>query len=201
MTREETLAIMAVLKAAFPNYYKDMKRTDAEGIVNLWASMFADEPVELVKAAVHTYIVTPGNHFPPHVADIKAAIHRITQPRELSEIEAWALVERAIRGASMSPQSMMYRNGETDGKTSAERKFEALPPLLRRIVGNPGQLAAWAAMDEETVGTVISSNFQRSYRAIAAKEREYQALPNEVRSMMDRIGGAMSMPALEGESL
>ena len=28
MTREETLAIMSVLKAAYPNFYKDMKRSE-----------------------------------------------------------------------------------------------------------------------------------------------------------------------------
>jgi len=201
MTREETLAIMAVLKAAYPNYYRDMKRTDAEGVVNLWATMFADEPAELVTMAVKAHIAGDSKGFPPHIGAIKEAIVRIQQPKELTELEAWAIVQRAISGASMSPQSMMYRNGETDGKTSAERKFDALPPILKRMVGNPGQLAAWAAMDEETVGTVIASNFQRSYRAVAAKEREYMALPGDVRRMMDRIGGGMSMPALEGETV
>lgn len=197
MTREETLAIMAVLKAAYPNYYKDMKRADAEGVVNLWATMFADEPAELVTAAVKAHIASDSKGFPPHIGAIKDAIIRISQPKELSEIEAWALVQRAISGASMSPCTMMYRNGETDGKTSAQRNFEKLPPLLQRIVGNPGQLAAWAAMNEEVVGTVISSNFQRSYRAIAAKEREYMALPGDVRGMMERLAGSMTMPALE----
>lgn len=197
MTRDETIAIMAVLKAAYPNYYKDMKRADAEGVVNLWATMFADEPAELVTMAVKAHIASDSKGFPPHIGAIKDAIIRIQQPKELTELEAWALVQRAISGASMSPCSMKYHNGETDGKTSAERNFEKLPPLLQRIVGNPGQLAAWAAMNEETVGTVIASNFQRSYRAIAAKEREYMALPGDVRTMMERLTGAMSMPALE----
>lgn len=201
MTREETLAIMALLKAAYPNYYKDMKRADAEGVVNLWATMFADEPADLVAMAVKAHIASDVKGFAPHVGAIKEAIIRIQQPKEMTEMEAWALVERAISGASMSPQSMMYRNGVTDGKTSAERNFDKLPPLLKRIVGNPGQLAAWGAMNEETVGTVIASNFQRSYRAIAAKEREHMALPSDVCRVMEQIGGAMSMPALEGETL
>ena len=29
MTREDTLKIMSVLKAAYPNYYKDMKKGEA----------------------------------------------------------------------------------------------------------------------------------------------------------------------------
>ena len=39
MTVDETLKIMAVLKASYPNFYRDMKRRDAEGIVNLWTKM------------------------------------------------------------------------------------------------------------------------------------------------------------------
>ena len=37
MNRTETLAVMSILKAAYPSYYRDMKRKDAEVVVNLWA--------------------------------------------------------------------------------------------------------------------------------------------------------------------
>lgn len=43
-------------------------------------------------------------------------------------------------------------------------------------------------MDTETVHSVVSSNFQRSYRAISAREREINALPAEVRALVQRIG-------------
>ena len=56
MTREETLAIMSVLKAAYPNFYKDMQRQEAEGIVALWAEMFRDEPSQVVAIAVNILI-------------------------------------------------------------------------------------------------------------------------------------------------
>ena len=44
MTRDETLKIMAVLKATYPNFYKDMTRRDAEGVVALLSLIHISEP-------------------------------------------------------------------------------------------------------------------------------------------------------------
>jgi len=48
-------------------------------------------------------------------------------------------------------------------------------------VGSPNQLRAWALMDEETVQSVVASNFQRSYKAIAAKQKEQAALERKLK--------------------
>ena len=50
--------------------------------------------------------------------------------------------------------------------------FEAMPPLVKRIVGSASQLGSWALMDLNTVNSVVSSNFQRSYKALAASQKE-----------------------------
>ena len=44
--------MMSVLKAAYPSYYRDMKRTEAFAVVGLWQSAFRDEPAEWVAQAV-----------------------------------------------------------------------------------------------------------------------------------------------------
>ena len=69
-----------------------------------------------------------------------------------------------------------------------------LPPILQRVVGGPEQLAAWEQVANEDIDTVIQSNFMRSYRARAQQEREFQALPQDVRDM---IGQAVGRTALE----
>ena len=180
MTREETLAIMSVLKAAYPNFYKDMKRSDADGIVNLWAAMFADEPADLVAVAVKGYIATDAKGFPPHIGAIKTAIVKLREPDELTEFEAWGLVERAIR----------------NGIYGAVEEFQKLPEIVQRLVGSPNQLKEWAMMDAEAVSSVIASNFQRSYKVRAKNEREQLALPADVRNAVAQIAAGMTMPAL-----
>ncbi len=180
MTREETLAIMSVLKAAYPSFYKDMKRDEAEGIVELWASMFADEPAIVVANAVKAHIATDKKGFPPHIGAIKEAITKVTQPQEMTELEAWGLVQRAV----------------SNGIYGSQKEFDRLPPVIQRLVGSPNQLKEWALMDADTVASVVASNFQRSYKARAANERELLALPSDVRQAMGQLAVGITAGAL-----
>lgn len=180
MTYDETLTIMSVLKAAYPNYYKDMRRSDADAIVSLWVEMFKDDPVEIVAVAVKAHIATDKKGFPPHIGAIKEAIVKLKTSDEMTELEAWGCVMKAICNSNYN----------------AAQEFEALPPVVRRLVGSPNQLREWAMMDSDTVNSVVASNFQRSYRARAANEREVLALPQDVRQTMEMIAAGMQMPGL-----
>lgn len=182
MTREEVLAIMGVLKAAYPAYYRDMKRSDAESVVALWEEMFRDDPAQVVALAVKAHIANDRKGFPPHIGAIKDAIVKITTPEEITEAEAWSMVARAIR----------------NGTYGAQKEFDALPSVIQRLVGSPAQLKEWAAMDADVVSSVVASNFQRSYKARVASERELLSLPGDVRAAMQSIADGMKMPELEG---
>ena len=74
MTRDETLKIMAVLKATYPNFYKDMTRRDAEGVVALWTDMFAEDSYNTVAAAVKAFIASDSKGFPPVVGQVKQRV-------------------------------------------------------------------------------------------------------------------------------
>lgn len=180
MTREDTLDLLSVLKAAYPNFYRDMTRKDADHVVALWFEMFMDEPTELVALAVKRHIATDTKGFPPTIGVIKDAIVKIKNPDEMTELEAWGLVQKALRNSYYG----------------AQEEFEKLPPVVQRLVGSPNQLREWAQMDTATVSSVVASNFQRSYKARAASEREYLALPSDVRDVMEKIADRMKMPEL-----
>lgn len=180
MTREDTLDLLSVLKAAYPNFYRDMTRKDADHVISLWTEMFKDEPAELVALAVKAHIATDKKGFPPHIGAIKDAIVKIQQPDEMTELEAWGLVQKALR----------------NGYYGAQEEFDKLPPVVQRLVGSPNQLREWSLMDTETISSVVASNFQRSYKARAAHEREFLALPSEVKQTMTQIAAGMKMPEL-----
>jgi hypothetical protein len=97
----------------------------------------------------------------------------------------------------MEEWSRVWRNGELDPRPSAVRNFEALPEVLRRIVGDPKQLADWERLGNDEIDTVLQSNFMRSFRARAAHEREYMALPNDVKQAMEALSSGMKPLALE----
>lgn len=184
MTRDDTLDLLSILKAAYPNFYRDMTRKDADQVISLWFEMFKDEPAELVALAVKAHIATDKKGFPPHIGAIKDAIVKIQQPDEMTEIEAWNIVRNAIRSYSWD----------------AKEQFDKLPPVLQRLVGSPNQLMEWGKMEADEVATVVASNFQRSYKARAAKEREFLALPSAVQQTMTQIAAGMKMPELPSES-
>lgn len=178
LNKAETAQILTILRVAYPNFYKGISQQDALDTVNLWADMFADEDAALVAAAVKTLIAGDEKGFPPTIGTVKARIRQITMPEKMTDGEAWALVSKAIR------------NSGYDSKA----EFERLPASIQRIVGSPSQLRDWSQMDSDTVHSVVSSNFQRAYRARQeADEREF-ALPNDVIKLME----AYKAPALEG---
>lgn len=180
MNLVETAKLMAVLETAYPMFYAKKTQQEREDAIRLWAEMFADEPGEVVAMAVKALIKSRVSTFPPGIGEITEKIQQITQPEQMTEMEAWSLVLKAIGNSN-------YNSGE---------EFKKLPPVLQRIVGAPSQLREWAAMDSETLNSVVASNFQRSYKVRAKNERDYLALPSSVKTFMAGITEGMRMPAL-----
>ncbi len=178
MTRQEALTIMITLKTAYPTFYKNYSKDEINAAVDLWATMFADDPAYIVTEAVKSLMCTLK--YPPTIADVKEKIAMIKQPPIMTEMEAWDMVKSAIS---------YYHAAE---------KFERLPPILKRIVGGPNQLREWALMDVETVNSVIQSNFMRSYKAKVAQEKEYAMLPESTRQLIQSIAAKMDMKAITG---
>ena len=172
MTREDTIKILSVLRGAYPAFYRDITKQEAESTIALWESMFEEEPYELVGAAVKAFISGDGKGFPPAIGQIKEKIRQITQPEEMTEQEAWALVSKALRNSTYG----------------SKEEFAKLPPEIQAVVHDPGQLRQWAIGPADDVETVIASNFMRSFRTKQKASKEYMALPTSVKRMMIEAG-------------
>ena len=172
MDRLETADILAILKAAYPQFYNGLSPKEANKIVDLWAEMFKDEPVMVVAVAVKAMIASRTNTFPPNIGEVKEQITKMQTPQEMTAAEAWALVYRAIVNCSYD---------------DAKGQYDRLPPTIRRLVGSPQQLRDWGMMNAETVQSVVASNFQRSYTVRVKSEREYMALPSDIKQMISGI--------------
>ena len=182
MNLVETAKLMAILETAYPMFYAKKTQQEREDAIRLWAEMFADEPGEVVAVAVKALIKSRVSTFPPGIGEITEKIQQITQPEQMTELEAWGLVAKAVSNSA-------YNSGE---------EFKKLPQVLQRLVGSPSQLREWAVMDSETFNSVIASNFQRSYKVRAKSERDYLALPSSVKAFMASIAEGMKMPELPG---
>lgn len=177
MTIQETAQIMDILTIAYPQFYSGRNAPDPEKALELWAGMFSGDDVIIVAAAVKALIASELGNFPPSIGAVKARIRQITTPQEMTEGEAWALVLRAV----------------SRGIYNAKDEFERLPKLIQGVVGSHNQLREWAMMDADTVQSVVASNFQRSYRARAAANKDYAALPPDVRALVDGMAGKLAL--------
>lgn len=184
MNKLETTRIMAVLQAAYPQFYTKKTMDELNAIANLWTEMFSDEPYELVAMATKALIKTRTSTFPPGIGEINEKIMQITTPEDMSAMEAWACVAKAIR----------------NGLYGAEKEFNSLDSIIQKIVGSPQQLREWAMMDSDTVNSVIASNFRQSYNARVKNEREYIALPSAVKAFMAHLSDGMDMKKITGGS-
>ena len=181
MNVNETLKVLSVLKANYPNFYKNLSRMDAEAQVNLWSEMLEDTPYELVGAAVKSYIATDVDGYPPNIGKIKEQIRNLTQEDNgMSEQEAINLVMKACSNS-------IY---------NSDKEFEKLPPILQRLVGSPNMLREWAMMDTDTVNSVVASNLMRSFKAIKETDRVQQALPGGLKNAVGELAGKLSMDRL-----
>ena len=180
MTKKEMAEIIALMQTNYPDDFRGMSDKVMNGKINLWFMQFRDDDYKEVLAAVMAHIATDTNRFMPPVGVIKAKLTEIRMGDELTELEAWGLVQKALR----------------NGYYGAQEEFDKLPPVVQRLVGSPNHLREWAQMDSEVVSSVVASNFQRSYKVRAKKEQEFLALPSAVRETMGKIAAGMKMPEL-----
>lgn len=117
MTKKETIGLFGILIAAYPNFDKFKDDSQVEGMVNMWATLFADDDSAIVGLAVKKHIMT--SKWPPSVAEIREIMADITHPDLIPPDQAWTAVS-----------DLIYAVGEHN-HGEAQR---SLPPLIAQTV-------------------------------------------------------------------
>ena len=152
---------------SYPNY----KPNNISETVDVWQMMLSDYDYNLVAMALKAYILSDTSGFAPSIGQLVANIQTITKPQELSEMEAWSLVRKAIG----------------NGNYGSVEEFEKLPPTIQKAVGSADMIKRWAMSDSNEVSTVIQSNFLRSYRTAVKRDEEYAKMPEDVKKLISSI--------------
>lgn len=164
MTREETVKIIRIMVDSYPNY----KPNNISETVDVWCMMLDEYTYEQVAMGLKSYILSDKSGFAPAIGQIVDKIKTVSEPEQLSELEAWGLVDKAIRNSGYH----------------AEEEFAKLPPIVQKAVGSPNQLRNWGMTDIDSIETVAQSNFMRTYRAVAKREDEISRMPLQIRQMI-----------------
>lgn len=163
MTIENIGEMLDLLETAYGKS-KLYAETTKERMLLLWETMFKDDDPLEIAVSVKDCIATL--QFPPKIADIKSRISQNRMAGQMTELEAWTLVYKAIM--------------DIDSINSARKAFEKLPKIAQDLVGMPEQMLDWKEADGKTLTTVIASNFMRSYKIKAEREASYHALPADM---------------------
>lgn len=173
MTREETINILMSIQAAYPNF----KVPDKTIAVNTWYSLLEEYTYEQVSNAIKKYIQTNKSGFAPSIGQVIEQICNIYSKDSLNEMEAWGLVQKAVRNSTYH----------------ADEEFQKLPEIVQRSVVNPGQLHEWAMMEniDGRAWNVMQSNFIRTYRETLEQSKEYKKISSDLLKLITETKGKM----------
>lgn len=168
MKKSEVANCLIYLDAAYPNAYRRFDRERMEILIAVWFNTFSEYPAELVMAGIQGYISSDTSGFPPSPGQVMKVIQNITRQRDMTGMEAWSLVKKAVNSA----------------RDKYEEVFNDLPPLIQKVIGGHHQLLTWGNVREEEFETVIQSNFMRAYEAEKQRQSQIEMIPERIRKMM-----------------
>lgn len=130
MNKKEALQILAIMQAAYPNFYKGTKE-EAMGTVAVWCMQFHDVPAEIVLMAVHKLIGT--NKFPPTVSEVKSKLVSIGYEAD-NILHMNRLYDTKLTPAEVKKLEWI------SAQTNKYQMSNGSEPTLAQMLGQPSQL-------------------------------------------------------------
>ena len=130
MTKTETAQILAILKAAYPNSYKNLTTEDVKATVNVWAAQFANIPASVVMIAVNKLIST--NVFPPTITEVKERMRSLYW-------EAWEMIDLHKRGFNELDARTLKATEEILKAVEPMRTTQRVEPSLEELLNGYSQ--------------------------------------------------------------
>lgn len=130
MTKAETAKVLAILKAAYPNTFKNLSAEDASATVNVWAAQFANMPVSVVVIAVNKLIST--NVFPPTITEVKERIRSLYW-------EAWEMLDQNKKGLRKLDARTLEATQTILKAVEPMRTKQRIEPSLGELLGGYAQ--------------------------------------------------------------
>lgn len=167
MNREDAIKVLSILKASYPNFYKDMSKQDGLNTIALYQEMFEDCDTGLVVLAIKELI--NSFRYPPTIADIKNKMYELcNKNNDKSPTELWDKLLKAIR----------------NGYYGYLEEYEQLPSEVKEFLKDPNQLRELASMDSNTIHSVVKGQFLKQIEIIKQRTKDSSMMLPETKRMI-----------------
>lgn len=183
MQRQDIVKILSILKTAYPRFYANMSREDANETIDLWLEMFQDTSYQILAMAVKNLI--NSFQYPPTIADVKNEVYKLCVQEEKTDVELWNELRSAIRNG-------IYNSAEI---------FPTLSEELQIYLKNPAQLKELAMSSIDEIDTVQKGMFLKQMPIIKQREKEKAMMLPERREFIEKLAEKMSAKSLMGEPI
>lgn len=178
MSRDNIIAILGILKTAYPRFYANLKKSEAENTIALWQEMFNDTDIRVLTVAVKRLIT--HLEFPPSIADVKKEILKITTENKV-EIDYWQDALKMMCNAN-------YMTKE---------EFETYPNICKRFFGSVGNLRPYGMMERDYVINNIQPRFIKFAESYKKEEKENMLLPSNYKEIIKKLANKYEVKSLE----
>lgn len=180
MSRDNIIAILGILKTAYPRFYANMTKSEAEETIALWQEMFSDTDIRILTIAVKRLIA--HFEFPPTIADVKKEVIKITTKQE-SNIDYWQEAFKMMSNAN-------YMQKE---------EFDKYSDVCKKFFGNVDNLRSYGIMDRKEVINNIQPRFLKYAENYQKQEKENMALPENYKKMVQKLVSKFEVKKIGGK--
>ena len=170
---KDFMQLMVTLRAA---YSSEKFMPDKES-ARVWYEMLKD--IDYPTLARGVYKLIQSTPYPPTIATIREACVSMQGVAQLSDLEAWALVRKAL----------------SNGYYGAEGEFAKLPLLVQKAVGSPANIREMAQASLDSM-SVYQAQFLRAYRAEVQRAADLAKLSPQLRQLLTQTTTEM----IEGDT-
>ncbi|MBO5863514.1 MAG: hypothetical protein J6Q59_04515 [Paludibacteraceae bacterium] len=177
MMKADVARLVALVKAAYPNYDKFKDPEEVKATVNLWALMFADDDARIVGLAVQKHMAT--NKWPPSVAELREIMLEIQHPELVPPDTAWLAVSDLLYSVGQ------FNHGDL---------YEQFPALIARALESIGWGALWDLHRSSLAGGKPGMDrliFVQQYTPMYEREKLRAMTPEAVTAKIDAVAASI----------
>jgi len=169
MTREEVQTLLTRLFTLYPLSFSKLTQSEKSVTVDSWYMFLEEYENDDIVTALRIAVKGNNSGFAPTVGEIIDKLGTVAEYKQISEPEAWDMVNIALRSSS--------RN--------ARESFDNFPDEVKDAVRSPSQLIMWGHTSLEMIETSVRKTFREAYENACKRRKEFGKLPKEVKALIN----------------